>query len=538
MPLPASGNGRLLGQKSGQNKLKSVLASSHHADFKLVTYKKNGHKSSNSNSSNSINDQISPNLQHIMTNHPVLNTNTENTFTYDNAMATDNTLDDSSNIDNDVINSSPIPDQVITNTISSHSILPAATHTKYITDQHLKHFESNFDGTPIIIIELTDTNISTWHPLKWAKLLSTNFYGINNIKPNGHQKVKVTFDSIFHANICLDSPLLAEHKLSAYIPSTLIFSYGVIKLDTSLSEEDFLEGAKCTVPIIGFKRIVVHRDGKLTTTRIVEIKFLSTKIPKSLSIYNVLFDVSPSVRSPLQCNKCLRFGHTHKFCRSSPRCSHCGENKHSIDQCPTAQATDPRCLFCHLPHLATDRKCQEWDFQRDIKKIMATENISFRDAINFKKQNQVSSAFSYSNIVNKQPTVSVSKNTTLPPPPQSNHQYTSNVTETNYTHFHSPRTSRHHSPSRSVKHFKLPTQKNFSLPNGSFLEHVQNSLPANEPPNQLNDLTWINTLSTNLTQSLINTPLNSQTASSLQNLIESSLFALLAIPGFPNLSLP
>jgi hypothetical protein len=336
MPLPASGNGRLLGQKPEQNKIKSTLAS-HHADsnFKNVTYKKN-HNSSNSNSSSTLNDQFSPNLQHIITNHPVLNIINENKFTYDNAMATCDTLDDNSTIDNDLISSSPKPDQVIKNTTSSHSTLPIATQTKHIIDQHLKHVEPKFDGTPVIIIELTDTYISTWHPLKWAKLLSKNFYGINNIKPNGHHKVKVSFDSIFHANICLDSPLLAKHKLSAYIPSTLIFSYGIIKLDTSLSEQDFLEGAKCVVPIIGFKRIAVHRDDKLTPTRIVEIKFLSTKIPNSLLIFNVLFVVSPIVRSPLQCNNCLRFGHTHKFYRSSPRCSHCGENKHSIDQCPTA----------------------------------------------------------------------------------------------------------------------------------------------------------------------------------------------------------
>jgi len=167
---------------------------------------------------------------------------------------------------------------------------------------------------------------------------------------------------------------------------------------------------------------------------------------------------------------------------------------------------------------------------------MATENISFRDAINFKKQNQVYSAFSYSNIVNKQPMVS-SKNIN-PHPPQSNHQHSPNVTETNYTHFHSPRISRHHSPSRAVKHFKLPTQKNFSLPNGSVLEYVHNNYSINEPSNQNNDLTWVNTLSNNLTQSLINAPLNSQTASSLQNLIEFSLLALLAIPGFPTISLP
>jgi len=158
---------------------------------------------------------------------------------------------------------------------------------------------------------------------------------------------------------------------------------------------------------------------------------------------------------------------------------------------------------------------------------MATENISIHNAIIFKKQNRVSSAFSCSNIVNKQPMVS---SKILPPPPQSNHQYTPNVTETYYTNFHFPSTSKHHSPQRVVKHFKLPTQKNFSLTIGSFLEYVHNSHSVIELPNQNNDLTWVNTLSTNLTQSLINAPLNTQTASSLQNLIESSLLALLAIP--------
>jgi len=302
-------------------------------------------------------------------------------------MITEDTADHNRPIDNDAIKLPPIPEGNTTNTTSPNTIDPAATHSKYNTDQHLKHFDANFVGTPVIIIELTDPNASTWHPLKWAKLLSSNFFGISNIKPNGHKKVRISFDSIYHANI--ESTLLADHNLSAYIPSTLIFSHGIIKLDTSFPEEDFWEGIKCDVPIIGFKRIAVNRDGNLTSTRIVEIKFLSTKIPRSLSVFNVIFDVSPSVRSPLQCNKCLRFGHTSKFCRSSPRCSHCGGSKHSIDQCPTVQATDPRCLFCNLPHLATDRKCQEWDFQRDIKKIMATENISFRDAINFKKQNQI-----------------------------------------------------------------------------------------------------------------------------------------------------
>lgn len=283
MPLPANGNGCLLGHKQSQNKIKSKIALSHHSYPEF--HEAQNRKSRKSISSNTHSNQISPNLRYIISNHPVLNINDSN-FTYDNVMITNDNLDNNNPSDNAAISSSPKPVRDIINTTTTLSVVDK---TKYNTDQHLNHFEPNFDGTPIIIIELIDPNISTWHPLKCAKLLSTNFIGINNIKPNGHKKVKVTFDSISHANICLNSPLLEEHKLSAYIPSTLIFSHGVIKLDISFSEEDFWDGAKCVVPMNGFKRIVTNRDNILTPTRIVEIKFLSTKIPKSLSIFNVFF---------------------------------------------------------------------------------------------------------------------------------------------------------------------------------------------------------------------------------------------------------
>ncbi|XP_025418121.1 uncharacterized protein LOC112688914 [Sipha flava] len=94
----------------------------------------------------------------------------------------------------------------------------------------------------------------------------------------------------------------------------------------------------------------------------------------------MLFEVSPSVRSPLQCKNCLRFGHTSKFCRSSPTCSHCGVSKHSIESCPTAQATDPCCLYCQLPHLATDRNCREWNSQNKIRshQLLATPTLRGR----------------------------------------------------------------------------------------------------------------------------------------------------------------
>jgi hypothetical protein len=175
-------------------------------------------------------------------------------------MITDVVPDVNSPIDNNAINLSQIPASDTANTTSFNTIVPVTTHTKYNIDQYLKQFDTNFIGTPVIIIEFTDSNASTWHPLKWAKLLTSNFFGISNIKPTGHKKVRITFDSIYHANICLESTFFVEHKLSAYIPSTLIFSHGIIKLDTSKPEEDFWESILCDVPTIGFKRIAVNRQ--------------------------------------------------------------------------------------------------------------------------------------------------------------------------------------------------------------------------------------------------------------------------------------
>lgn len=40
--------------------------------------------------------------------------------------------------------------------------------------------------------------------------------------------------------------------------------------------------------------------------------------------------------------------------------------------------------------------------EKRIKKIMATENISYRDVLDFKKNNHYSSAFKYLDLVNRQ----------------------------------------------------------------------------------------------------------------------------------------
>jgi len=189
--------------------------------------------------------------------------------------------------------------------------------------------------------------------------------------PIGSHRVNISFDSINNANACLRSPWLQENNYSATIPSSLIFSLGVIRLDPCVSDEDFRKGHECCYEVIEFRRINIKRDNSLVPTKFDEIKFLSPKLPDNLSIFKVIHVVSPSIGSPVQCMRCLRFGHTQKFCRSKQRCSHCGVFDHEIETCDKRLTTSPQCIHCtrKLDHLASDLSCSEWSTQREIKKI-------------------------------------------------------------------------------------------------------------------------------------------------------------------------
>ncbi|KAL4091657.1 hypothetical protein QTP88_026314 [Uroleucon formosanum] len=396
---------------------------------------------------------------------PVLTTSVP-TFNYDKPLFVNTTPADM------VVDDSTITDNTNESSYSNLSVsTPAPADSNVIKNSlrlNQQSFPSDYIGPIFILVESinTEINLGKWHPVKAAKFFSTNFTGITNIKPAGFKKVKITFDSIENGNMCLKSAFLSDHGFSASIPSNLIYSFGVIKFDIDLSEDDFREGLSSLFPIESFRRITVNKDGVITPTRLVELKFISPNLPQHITVFNMIFEVTPSIRSPVQCNRCLRFGHTQKFCRSDPRCSHCGGVKHSIVDCPTDSATEPSCLFCHLPHLATDHSCHhEWSIQKEIKKIMATENISYQDAVIFKKNNCYSSAFKYSDITNRHPPVS---NSNVPKPTH----YVEDFPNLNDSHhfFNSKKPKSKARPLSPTKMtHSLSSKPCYSPPNGSYL---------------------------------------------------------------------
>jgi hypothetical protein len=384
----------------------NLQKSKNHAEWKVVQ-KKNNNKSSNISSST----PISPNLQHIIDNKPQLQLPAGTQFQFNdfnmihvnngNDIINMNLLVDRNPVDMDLdksLNNScdknGIGQPIVANDHSPPNVntMPNNNNLTFMSsvqlnshgrDSNLIKFSDNFSGVPVIIIEaISDSNnIGKLHPMKVGKLFFNKFNGILRIDPIG-VSVKVTFDSINSANICLSSIELPTMGLQAYIPSTLVYSFGVINLDVSFPDEDLWEGLDPSAKVVSFRRISTRNNGNsYSPSKMVELKFLSPKLPEKVDIYKVLFKVSPIIRSPVICQNCLRYGHTAKFCRGKANCSHCGLPDHSFSSCPTKESTDPSCFHCKGSHVATDRSCTEWSRQKNIKKIMATENVSYKDAV-------------------------------------------------------------------------------------------------------------------------------------------------------------
>lgn len=202
MPSSSGGDGRNLGQKPSNNKIKNNRSDS---KWKQVDYTKN-RKSKISNNTSSSLSPISPSLKIILDNPSTLCMNTNNqSFNYENiasksSLSTDiNTpMSTDDNYPHGNKNSTDNTNYEInsTNPGSSTSnltdtLMPQTfTYTKPNIHQHSECFSANYNGPPVIIMESIDSCSGTGicHPLKCAKFFCNNFFGIINIKPNVPKK--------------------------------------------------------------------------------------------------------------------------------------------------------------------------------------------------------------------------------------------------------------------------------------------------------------------------------------------------------------
>ncbi|KAL4084787.1 hypothetical protein QTP88_027690 [Uroleucon formosanum] len=209
-------------------------------------------KKGKSNKSN-LNDSnpISPNFKSIRDNPPQLtipnvrhissNNSTEFNFDTDvSPMSTDNVAIDNNSIvdmhlnhnDNNQTTSDDHGNDSSGNAIENIPIIVA----------NLLSFSDSYLGPLYVTIDTIDKNLhlGKLHPMKIGKLIHGKVTGVTEIKSLG-ARVRLTFDNVTNANTCLSKNPLKSYGFTATIPSTLVYSLGVIRLDQSISESDFFD---------------------------------------------------------------------------------------------------------------------------------------------------------------------------------------------------------------------------------------------------------------------------------------------------------
>lgn len=255
-------------------------------------------------------------------------------------------------------------------------------------------------GPFIVYLESTDKvgfNIGKSNNIKIARdLFKLNLRDIVKISNKGLNRISVQFTNYLAANSFVNNKTLLDRGYKIFIPFNFVTSKGIARrVDIDLSEEELLKHCNSSgdIKILNVKRMnrKVIKEGVSTyvPTGSVLFTFQGLNLPKYINFYFLEFSVSVYVSPVTQCFRCLRFGHTRNNCRGSKeKCFNCAEDSHQPQgedfTCETC------CMYCKNNHRSTDKRCPEYQRQKNIKQLMAFENYTYFEANELCKRNYTS----------------------------------------------------------------------------------------------------------------------------------------------------
>ncbi|CAH2090525.1 unnamed protein product [Euphydryas editha] len=211
-----------------------------------------------------------------------------------------------------------------------------------------------------------------------AKLLNAeNIKEVLRIKYKGPYKVLVKFEKKEEADKLLNCKKIKEMGCKCQMTDEMSFSYGIVKyIDIDLKEEEIREIFQCQNKIVSVKRLKrLTGDGQWVDSETIRMCFQSSTLPPYIHGYGCRFKVEPYTFPVTQCSGCWKYGHLVRFCPTKKiMCPKCG-NDHA--NCETTKFT---CLNCNGNHMALDKSCPVFTKEKEIRKIMSTENCSYRKA--------------------------------------------------------------------------------------------------------------------------------------------------------------
>ncbi|KYN02861.1 hypothetical protein ALC62_06311, partial [Cyphomyrmex costatus] len=170
----------------------------------------------------------------------------------------------------------------------------------------------------------------------------------------GRNKVSVALNNHDKANSILRLDSLKANNLRASIPAFRVMRTGVAKnISLDITEENILKDFSSQAKILSVKRLQ-HQ-----------------LLPRSLTYMHVSFPIIPYIP---------RFGHISSDCKSTPRCTRCGQGKHNNQEdCPRVHLP-PQCVNCNQDHFPSSSKCPLYLKHKQVYQLAADKNISYMEA--------------------------------------------------------------------------------------------------------------------------------------------------------------
>lgn len=242
-------------------------------------------------------------------------------------------------IDNIIGVNSSAPNQYSSPAYNRNIPNATANMAKQLTSQKLPapNLYAPSDRAPYLIImqqqNINEISIS-------RHIIACNLVGVKDIRKLGPNSVQVECKDLVSANNIIQcQKLRLLHNINSFIPNEYVKSIGIVKnVPLDLTNDDISDFIKSSVPIERIKRINFWdketKQAKPGTS--LKITFRSADIPQNIVLYYTIKKVEHFIPKVPVCNKCLRFGHIARSCRSTEtKCVNCSE--------PTHAASDTSC---------------------------------------------------------------------------------------------------------------------------------------------------------------------------------------------------
>ena len=125
-------------------------------------------------------------------------------------------------------------------------------------------------------------------------------------------------------------PAAVDENLDHGIIKGLVYIYEYDMTDIELFKKGLIES--CGIPDAVQATLMTPRNH---VSKPIIVSFRQHELPSYIDVpveqaKTKLYEIKPK---PLMCRKCLKYGHSVKYCRGNLSCARCGRANHEADEC-------------------------------------------------------------------------------------------------------------------------------------------------------------------------------------------------------------